>query len=84
MISIFNPFHRKFVLVFFYDTLVYKKSLEEHVEDVDKVLHLLKDNFFYENHSKCAFRVQEVEYLGHIVSRVSVKVDPRKIKAMRE
>eukprot|EP00253_Pinus_taeda_P028887 PITA_28887 len=34
--------------------------------------------------SKCFFGVQEVEYLGHIVSHEGVKVDPSKIKAIKE
>ena len=34
--------------------------------------------------SKCLFGVQEVEYLGHIVSQEGVKVDPNKIKAIKE
>jgi hypothetical protein len=72
------------VLVFFDDILIYKKSWEEHVQHVDKVLQLLEEQQMYANHSKCAFGVQEVEYLGHIVSHEGVKVDPNKIKSIRE
>ena len=41
MNSIFKPFHRKFVLVFFDDILTYNKSWKDHVEHVDRVLQLL-------------------------------------------
>jgi hypothetical protein len=84
MNSIFKPFLRKFVLVFFDDILIYNKSWEEHVQHVDRVLQLLEEKQLYANPSKCAFGVQEVEYLGHIVSHEGVKVDPNKIKSMRE
>ena len=47
MNSIFNPFLRKFELVFFDDILMYSKSWEEHVQHVDRVLQLLKDQQLY-------------------------------------
>jgi len=72
------------MLVFFDDILIYNKSWEEHVQHVDKVLQLLEEQQLYAKPSKCAFGVQEVEYLGHVVSREGVKVDPNKIKAIRE
>jgi hypothetical protein len=84
MNSIFNPFLRKFVLVFFDDILIYNKYWEEHVQHVDKILQLLEEKQLYAKPSKRAFGIQEVEYLGHIVSHEGVKVDPNKIKAKRE
>jgi hypothetical protein len=84
MNSIFKPFLRKFVLVFFDDILIYRKSWEDHVLHVDKVLQLLKEEKLYAKPSKCFFGVKEVEYLGHIVSHEGVKVYPNKIKAMMD
>src|SRR5271168_5485414 len=84
MNSIFKPFLRKFVLVFFDDILIYNKSWKDHVQHVDMVLKLLDEKQLYAKNSKCFFGVQEVEYLGHIVSHEGVKVDPRKIKAIKE
>ena len=55
--SIFKPFLRKFVLVFFYDILIYSKSWKDHVEHVDRVLQLLEEKQLYAKRSKCFFRV---------------------------
>ena len=79
--SIFKPFLRKFMLVFFYDIIIYNKSWKDHV---DRVLKLLEEKKLYEKSSKCFFGVREVKYLGHIVSREGVKVYPKKIKAIKE
>ena len=72
------------MLVFFDDILIYCKSWKDHVEHVDRVLQLLKEKQLYAKISKCFFGVQEVEYSGHIVSNKGVKVDPRRIKALKE
>ena len=58
MNSIFNPFLRKFVLIYFDDTLIYRKSWEEHVQHVDRVLQLLKEQELYAKPSKF-FRSEE-------------------------
>jgi len=48
------------------------------------VLKLLEEKQLYAKISKCFFGVPEVEYLGHIVSHEGVKVDPSKIKTIKE
>ena len=83
MNSIFKPFLRKFVLVFFDDILIYRRSWKDHVQHVDTVLKILEEKELYAKKSKCFFGVKEVEYLSHIVSQEGVKVDPKKIKSIK-
>ena len=84
MNSILKIFLRKFVLVFFDDILIYRNSWKDHVQHVDRVLKLLEEKKLYAKTYKFFFGVHEVEYLGHIVSHEGVKVDPNKIKAIKE
>ena len=57
MNSIFKPFLRKFLLVFFDDILIYRRSWKGHVQHVDRVLKLLEEKQLYEKTSKCFFEV---------------------------
>ena len=63
---------------------MYNRSWKDHVQHVDRVLKLLEEKQLYAKTSKCFFGVQEVEYLGHIVSHEGVKVYPNKIKDIKE
>jgi len=58
MNSIFKPFLRNFVLVLFYDILIYNKSWKDHVQHVDRVLKLLEEKQLYAKSSKCSFGLQ--------------------------
>jgi hypothetical protein len=51
---------------------------------VDQVVQLLSKHNFFLKHSKCSFRASEVEYLGHIIDKDGVHVDPKKIEAMKD
>jgi hypothetical protein len=79
----FHPFLYHFVLVFFDDILIYSKTWPTHLAHVDQVLHLLSKHHLFLKQSKCAFGASKVEYLGHIVGKDGVTVDPRKIEAMQ-
>ena len=82
MNSIFRPYLRKFVLVFFDDILIYSPNLSMHLKHVTKAFEILRQHQFFVKISKCAFGLQELEYLGHIVTSQGVKVDQNKITAM--
>ena len=58
----------------------YNSNWELHLEHVRKTFEILRQHQFYIKVSKCAFRQQELEYLGHIVTNHGVKVDQDKVK----
>jgi hypothetical protein len=44
------------------------------------VLQKLRDNQLYAKYSKCEFWIDEVSFLGHIISNGGISVDPAKVK----
>ncbi|XP_078173280.1 uncharacterized protein LOC144567100 [Carex rostrata] len=84
MNSIFKPYLRKFVLVFFDDILVYSTDLENHIKHVRLVFDLLRQNQLFLKRSKCDIALEQLEYLGHIISAKWVATDPKKIEAMKD
>ncbi|KAJ9545341.1 hypothetical protein OSB04_025048 [Centaurea solstitialis] len=77
-----RPFLDKSVIVFIDDILVYSKDKAEHERHLREVLKVLRDEKLYAKFSKCEFWLHEVQFLGHVVSRDGIKVDPAKIEAM--
>ena len=82
MNSIFRLHLRKFILVFFDDILIYSPNWIMHLERVKIALEILRHHKFFVKISKCAFGLQELEYLGHIVTAQGLKVDQGKIQTM--
>jgi hypothetical protein len=83
MNHVFHPFLRHFVLVFFDDILIYSKTRTDHLAHVDRVLHLLSQHQLFLKKSKCDFGASEVEYLVHLVGKDDVRVDLKKIEAIK-
>ncbi|KAJ9567181.1 LOW QUALITY PROTEIN: hypothetical protein OSB04_003147 [Centaurea solstitialis] len=77
-----RPMLDKSVIVFIDNILIYSRTKEEHVTHLREVLEVLQRERFYAKFSKCAFWLQEVEFLGHLVNREGIKVDPAKIEAV--
>ncbi|XP_070054725.1 uncharacterized protein [Nicotiana tomentosiformis] len=75
-----GPYIDSFVIVFIDDILIYSRSMEDHDQHLRVVLSALREQKIYAKFSKYEFWLNSVAYLGHIVSGVGIKVDPKKIK----
>ena len=76
------PYLDKFVVVFIDDILIYSRSIEEHAEHLRIVLQTLREKQLYAKFKKCEFWLEEVSFLGHIISRKGIAVDPAKVDAV--
>jgi hypothetical protein len=80
MNKVFMEYLDRFVVVFIEDILIYSKNDSDHEEHLRMVLQKLRDNQLYAKYSKCEFWIDEVPFLGHIISNGGIPVDPAKVR----
>jgi hypothetical protein len=79
MNGVFQEYLDKFVIVFLDDIIIYYKSEEEHEHHLRMVFQVLREHQLYAKLSKCSFYQKQIHYLGHIISKDGIAVDPKKI-----
>ena len=84
MNKIFMPYLDKFVIVFIDDILVYSKDKAEHAKHLKIVLQTLREHQLYAKFSKCEFWLDQVEFLGHVISKDGIAVNPTKVASVLE
>ena len=80
MNKVFMEYLGKFVMVFIDDILIYSRSEEEHEEHLRLVLHKLREHRLYAKLSKCEFWMKQVAFLGHVILKGGISVDPIKVQ----
>jgi len=84
MNSILSKYLDKFVIVFIDDILIYSKNEQEHQDHLRIVLQTLREQQLFAKFSKCEFYQSKIQYLGHVISKEGISLDPVKIKAITE
>jgi hypothetical protein len=84
MNSVFMPELDKFMVVFIDDILIYSKNEEEHARHLRIVLTRLREHQLYAKFSKCVFWLEDIQFLGHVLSANGIAVDPNKVKDILE
>jgi hypothetical protein len=76
----FMEYLDKFAVMFIDDILVYSRSKEAHEGHLRLVLQKLRDHMVYAKLSKCEFWLKQVAFLGHVISKGGIYVDPSKVQ----
>jgi hypothetical protein len=82
MNNIFCEYLHEFMVCYVDDLLVFSKNEEDHLKHLALVLDKLREHNLYANAKKCEFLAPELEFLGHVVGKEGIKVDPKKTIAV--
>ncbi|CAI7871274.1 unnamed protein product [Closterium sp. NIES-53] len=84
MNRVFRELLDKCVIVYLDDILIFSRTREQHLRDLDEFFKHLQSNRLITKGSKCEFFKQELEFWGHVISRDGIKINPKKIKTIQE
>jgi len=84
MHDVFRDLLDKGVVVYLDDVLIYAPDEVTHLRLLDTVLQRLHEHKYFAKASKCSFLKDEIEFLGHVVSKDGLKPCSSKVEAVRK
>jgi hypothetical protein len=84
MKEILKDFIFNFVVVYLHNILVFSKTKEEHLRHLTLVIRRLQQEKLLINLKKSSFMKTKLIYLGFMISLNELKLDPKKVKGIRE
>ena len=84
MAKVMRNVNWKACVLFMDDILIFGRTVEEHNKNLDSVLAALETNGLKALPVKCCLLKEEVGFLGHIIDRNGIRIDPKKTEAMEK
>ena len=81
---LFNNLNYEICLVYFDDLICYSRTLEDHLERLDRILERLQSANLKLKPTKCCIMQTSVRFLGHIISGSGLSTDPEKIRLITD
>ena len=72
------------LLIYLDDIIVYGKTFQIHLRNLEEVFKRLREANLKLNAEKCLFFQTQVTFLGHLVSQEGISADPHKIKSVQD
>ena len=82
MNKVLDPLVHKCAVHFIDDVLIYSKTFDQHLLDIESVLQILHSNQLYAKESKCEWVKHQVKFLGHIIGEQGIAMDPDKVRSI--
>ena len=69
------------VLIYWDNLIIVQRTFNEHLERLGEVLQRLREHGLKLTQKKCHLAAREVEFVGHILSRGGIQINPRLVAA---
>ena len=81
--KILQSYLDRFVIIYMDDILVYSNTKENHVKHVKMILSALKQKNFKIKTKKCKFHVQEIKFLGFVITPGNIQMEMIKVDSIQ-
>jgi hypothetical protein len=83
MNTVLSPYLNRCAKAYLDDVVIHSRNAEEHVEDLRRILQLLRENQLFCQLKKCEFDKPEIEFCGFRISKEGIRPQTEKVKLIK-